>query len=107
MRELPKGHIMTVPCPTGECKRCGAKLPIDIGQEFEDCEQWGEQTLEKIPRPHDLRLLLEIRNHGMLCRLCGLLQNEITLLMETFDTKDESGLHILAQKIGGLGSGLV
>jgi hypothetical protein len=83
MANVGSGRIITGPLPTGTCKRCGAVLPVDVGQSFADCVEWGQQTLAKIPRPCPLDLLLLLRINGQLCVVLSKVNDAGALLAGT------------------------
>jgi hypothetical protein len=77
------GKIMSVPLPTGTCRRCGCELPKDFSDQFLTCEDWMKLMMPKLPRPCPLQLLLSLYQQGMLCRLIGKADNDSALLSES------------------------
>lgn len=98
MTQLSGGRMITPPSHMKRCQRCGSELPCDYGQEFFDCQEWGEQTLSKVPKPQSLSFFLEIRTHGKLCRMVSILQNELAFLQETLGPGSITDVNNRSQK---------
>jgi len=82
MSNLERGQIVLPVSLTSACKKCGAVLPHDIGQIFEDCEEWGIQTLSKTPPPYPLTYLLQIQIHTNLCKIMARINDEVAMMAE-------------------------
>jgi hypothetical protein len=82
MSHLELGQIVIQRSLTSACKKCGAVLPHDIGQTFEDCEEWGLQTLSKTPPPYPLTYMLQIQMHTNLCKIMARINDEVAMMEE-------------------------
>ena len=92
MAILPGSTLLGQPMIAHKCKRCGADLPVVLGETPDNCEEWGQQMIAKLRPPIDLNLWLGLRNHGMMCRILGTLQDELALMMETWGGGDETAM---------------
>jgi hypothetical protein len=64
------------------CKLCGDTFPVNPGDTIDNCTEWVEVTLKRLPQPVDFSIMVGMKNFAKLCHVATHIKSGLEALAD-------------------------